>query len=372
VFLQSLPICLVYNEDLTLSPRLIRRKLLGWFRKEKRQLPWRGTGDPYRIWVSEVMLQQTTVAAVRGRYERFLWRFPNLQTLARAREESVLAAWSGLGYYARARNLWRAARQIAREHGGRLPRDPAQLRKLPGFGDYMVPAVASLAFGARLPAADANVTRVISRLFAIGGVSGSPRHRHAVRARVAELLPRRRPGDFTAALMDLGQTVCTARRPACRQCPVTAECLAFRRGQPGRYPRCRAKPKSKRVYVAAAYTQSGGRVLLARRAGTWLRGLWEFPSAEGISRSDALRHLSGKIGKQLGLAIDPSCVIARARHSIVNRRLSIEAFRARPAPSAKRPAPNSQCRWFRPEELTRAAIPTLTRKIALAAGFLTP
>ena len=351
---------------------LIRGKLLAWFRKEKRQLPWRVTRDPYRIWVSEVMLQQTTVAAVRKRYEGFLRRFPDIQTLARAREESVLAAWSGLGYYARARNLWRAARLILKRHDGRIPSDHSLLRQLPGFGDYTSAAVASLAYGARLPAADANVTRVVARLCAIGGVAGSARHRNTVRARVEALLPRRRPGAFTAALRDLGQTVCTPRRPACGQCPVATECQAFRRGNPERYPRRAARPKSKRVYLAAACAESGGRVLLARRDGTWLRGLWEFPSTEGISRSDALRHLSGKIGKQLGLAIDPSCVIARARHSVVNRRLSIEAFRARPAPSAKRLAPNSQCRWFRPEELTRAAIPTLTRKIALAAGFLTP
>ncbi|HWZ85841.1 MAG TPA: A/G-specific adenine glycosylase, partial [Thermoanaerobaculia bacterium] len=151
---------------------LVRSNLLAWFRRERRRLPWRGTRDPYRIWVSEVMLQQTTVEAVRGRYEAFLRRFPDLPALARAGEPAVLAAWSGLGYYARARNLRRAARDVMARHGGRLPRDLAALRSLPGFGDYTAAAVASLAFGARAPAADANVTRVLSRLYAIRGTAG--------------------------------------------------------------------------------------------------------------------------------------------------------------------------------------------------------
>ena len=196
-------------------PRSIRDKLLAWFDGEKRQLPWRGTRDPYRIWISEVMLQQTTVGAVRGRYEAFLARFPDLATLARAREQSVLAAWSGLGYYARARNLHRSARLIVRLHAGRVPRDLDALRALPGFGRYMAAAVASLAFGRRIVAADANVTRVLSRLFAIGGTAGTRRHAAAVEKHAGALLIPDRPGEVTAALMDLGQLICTARRPDC-------------------------------------------------------------------------------------------------------------------------------------------------------------
>ena len=166
------------------------------------------------------MLQQTTVEAVRRRYDAFLARFPSLPSLARAREDSVLAAWSGLGYYARARNLRRAAREILRRHGGDFPRDPRVLRGLPGFGEYTAAAVASLAFGVRAPAADANVTRVLSRLFALDGLAGSPPHRSRVLAEVERLLAQGRPGDLTAALMDLGQIVCTPRRPACPRCPV--------------------------------------------------------------------------------------------------------------------------------------------------------
>ncbi|MGH9369852.1 MAG: A/G-specific adenine glycosylase, partial [Thermoanaerobaculia bacterium] len=233
----------------------LRRRLLAWYGREKRRLPWRGTRDPYRIWVSEVMLQQTTVEAVRRRYHRFLARFPDLPSLARAREDSVLAAWSGLGYYARAKNLRRAAREILERHGGIFPRDPRTLGRLPGLGEYTAAAVASLAFGERLPAADANVTRVVSRLAAIPGTAGSRRNREAVLAFVGRLLPRRRPGDLTSALMDLGQGVCTPRRPACLRCPLASVCEARRRGDPEAYPRRRPTPAPVRMALAAVLVE---------------------------------------------------------------------------------------------------------------------
>ncbi len=347
----------------------IRKKLLAWYRKEKRRLPWRGTSDPYRIWVSEVMLQQTTVEAVRRRYERFLKRFPSLVKLARAREESVLAAWSGLGYYARARNLWRAAREIERHSGGRIPADPAVLRGLPGFGEYTAAAVASLAFGARIPAADANVTRVISRLFAIGGVAGQPRHRAAVLERVEALLPALRPGDLTAALMDLGQLFCTPRRPDCPRCPLRAPCEARRLTRPEDFPQRLAKARPTRTPVAALYAHQAGRALLVRRNASLLSGLWEFPSAEATTRARARRLLAKKI-RPLGFGlVSPRC--AKVFHTVVKRRLEVEIYPARAVPHAARRLPTSvEARWFRPKELSRAAIPTLTRKVAQACGFL--
>ncbi|MDQ5873621.1 MAG: A/G-specific adenine glycosylase, partial [Acidobacteriota bacterium] len=221
--------------------RSLTSKLLAWFHREDRQLPWRGTSDPYRVWVSEVMLQQTTVGAVRKRYAAFVARFPDVATLARAGEESVLAAWSGLGYYARARNLRRAAKRIFREHGGVIPRDPRVLRTLPGFGEYMSAAVASLAFGERLPAAEANVERVLSRVFALPGTAGSRELRERVLARAEALLPAERPGDLTAALMDLGQTICLPRRPICGICPIARDCAARESGDPEAWPRRRPK-----------------------------------------------------------------------------------------------------------------------------------
>ncbi len=356
----------------TLNSQFLRKRLLAWFRRERRWLPWRGERDPYRIWVSEVMLQQTTVAAVLPRYEAFLRRFPDLAALSRAREESVLAAWSGLGYYARARHLHQAAREIARRHGGRLPRDAAALRRLSGFGEYMAAAVASLAYGAREPAADANVTRVLSRVFALEAPSGSRRLVEAVRLQARRLLPRRRPGDGTAALMDLGQLLCTPRRPNCSACPLAAGCRARRRKNAQSYPRRRARPPVARVAVAAACARRGGRALLVRRDAALLRGLWQFPFAEAVSAAAARRRLERAVAA-LGLRLDGDAAPGAASHTIVRRRLRIAVYPAVPAgrANAELRGPSS-IRWFTPAGLASAAVPTLTRKIAAAAGFLDP
>jgi A/G-specific adenine glycosylase len=313
------------------------------------------------------MLQQTTVGAVRGRYETFLARFPDLKTLARARQQSVLAAWSGLGYYARARNLHRAAREILREHSGRLPRDPKLLRSLPGFGEYTAAAVASLAFGRCVPAADTNVTRVLSRLFVIPGTSGTTRHREEVRRHADALLDPRRPGDGTAALMDLGQLVCTPRQPDCPACPLSDDCGAFAQGSPERYPRRPPRPAVERVFVAAACAAKGGRTLLVQRSGSLLRGLWQFPASEARTPQAALRALRREL-RALDLRLDLRERPVVTRHTIVHRKLAISVYRAVAAASAGADA--SSARWFTPEQLRRAAIPTLTRKIGVASGFL--
>lgn len=352
------------------SPR-IRRKLLDWFAGEKRQLPWRGTKDPYRLWVSEVMLQQTTVAAVRSRYASFLERFPNVETLARAREETVVAAWSGLGYYSRARLLRRAARAVVSEHGGKLPRDPALLRALPGFGDYTAAAVASLAYGVRVPAADANVTRVLSRVHAMAGPPSGPAYRARVLAAAEALLPPRRPGDATAALMDLGQAICLPRRPRCSVCPLAGECAAFRAGNPERYPGRAALPPVQRIHLAAADARQGARTLLLRRPeGGWLPRMWEFPCGEGETRSSARKRLAAVL-KSHGLCLQESGPVGRATHTIVRRRLEIEVFRAFPASARDPKAQRPSGRWFSARGLGRAAVSTLTRKIGRASGFLT-
>ncbi len=351
-------------------------KLLAWYDREKRVLPWRGTRDAYRIWVSEVMLQQTTVQAVAPRYDAFLARFPTVASLARAREESVLAEWSGLGYYARARNLHRAARTIVREHGGRLPRSAESLRSLPGFGEYTAAAVASLAFGESVPAAEANVTRVLSRVYAIPGVAGGRIHENEVRRRAAEWQRDEaaagaagRPGDLLAALMDLGQLVCRPRNPHCGACPIAEECAARRLGVPGRYPRRRAKPAAIRVYVAAAVAVRDGRALLVRRPDRLLSGLWQFPSAEGRSRA-AARAALGRTLAAIGLRPVGSTAPSSTRHMIMNRDLRIAVYPAVAGPDPGSRTRDAGAKWLTPRQLGRAAIPTLTRKIALASGFL--
>jgi A/G-specific adenine glycosylase len=351
--------------------RSLRRRLLTWYRREKRVLPWRGTRDPYQIWVSEVMLQQTTVAAVRDRYAAFLRRFPDVFSLARAKEETVLAAWSGLGYYARARNLHRAARRIVREHGGRIPQEPERLASLPGFGSYMAAAVPCLAYGVRVPAAEANVTRVLSRLFLLRGRPEERRHRDAVLARAETLLPHRRPGELLAAWMDLGQILCTPRRPRCPECPLERFCLARRRGDPEGHPQKRARPRIQRLHLAAAVLTRGDRALLVRRKSSWLAGLWEFPTREGRSPGEALRRLKDAL-RCLGLRLEDAKPVAQTRHTIVRRQLVIEVYRVSPSPRrfSGLASQDLGLRWIRPQQFSQAAIPTLTRKVASAAGLL--
>jgi A/G-specific adenine glycosylase len=312
------------------------------------------------------MLQQTTVSAVRNRYEKFLRRFPDVESLARASEEDVLAAWSGLGYYARARNLRRAAQVIVADHDGAIPGAPSELERLPGFGRYMAAAVASLAFGVRVAAAEANVERVLSRIFALRGLAGSADLRSRVLARADELLPEHRPGDVTAALMDLGQTICTPRRPSCPVCPFAPRCRARRRGDPERFPRRRPKPLPVSLSLAAAVAESRGRVLLVRRRSSWLDGLWEFPSAEAMTARAARRRLARRL-RELGLELDSAGPIGRARHAVVNRRIDISIFTARRRNGDGGPS-RVAARWFFRRELVDAAVPTLTRKIA-AAGL---
>lgn len=315
------------------------------------------------------MLQQTTVATVRARYARFLERFPDLPALARGSEERVLAAWSGLGYYARARNLRLAAREVIRRHGGNLPRDPAALRALPGFGEYMASAVAALAWGVPAPAADANVTRVVSRLYAIRGEAGTRAHAAAVRERVASLFAAGRPGDVLAAVMDLGQLVCLPRRPACAACPVSRACVARRLGATDRFPTKRARPALRCRHVAAAWTTRRGAAMLVRGSDALLRGLWQFPAAEGRSAAEAAARLARRV-EGLGLVLSPGPPIGSTRHTMVHRRLEIRLYPAEPSKPGSVAAIPGSVRWFTRARLAEAAIPTLTRRIASAAGFL--
>ena len=256
--------------------------LLAWYDAHARDLPWRmkaGTPDPYRVWLSEVMLQQTTVAAVRPRFEAWVARWPTVEVLAAADDADVMGAWAGLGYYARARNLVKAARAVAARGG--FPRTEAELRKLPGLGDYTAAAVAAIAFGERAVVVDANVERVVARVCAIG--TPLPGARPAIRAAAGEITPPARSGDFAQAVMDLGATICTPRRPRCLLCPVRALCRAFAAGEPERLPvKAAKKPKPQRYgtifwlrrdAIAGHLDESGGdEVLLVRRPDTGLLG----------------------------------------------------------------------------------------------------
>jgi A/G-specific adenine glycosylase len=248
--------------------------LLRWYVVDKRQLPWRAREgeepDPYRVWLSEVMLQQTTVAHARPYFEAFAARWPTIAALAAAGEADIMAAWAGLGYYARARNLVACARRVAGELGGRFPDSEAELLKLPGIGRYTAAAIAAIAFGRRAVAVDANVERVVSRLFAVK--AALPGARERLYRLAGSITPAEHAGDFTQAMMDLGQTICTPRAPDCPRCPLAFLCEARREGRPELYPVKAAKAARPRREGTAYWLEHDGHVLLVRRPARGLLG----------------------------------------------------------------------------------------------------
>jgi A/G-specific adenine glycosylase len=257
-----------------ISPSGIAAGLLGWYDAHRRDLPWRAqpgeTPDPYRVWLSEVMLQQTTVATVRPRFEAWVARWPDFASLAAADEADVMAAWAGLGYYARARNLVAAAKAVVADHGGDFPRTEAELRTLPGLGAYTAAAVAAIAFGERAVVIDANVERVVARLFAIR--EPFPKARTAIRAAADTIVPDTRAGDFAQALMDLGSAICTARNPRCLLCPLRGECQGFAAGDPETMPVKPTKKPRPHRHGTLFWLERDKEVLLVRRPTKGLLG----------------------------------------------------------------------------------------------------
>jgi A/G-specific adenine glycosylase len=333
----------------------IRRNLLRWYENSHRDLPWRRVRDPYAIWIAETMLQQTQVTTVVPYYERFLKSFPTVAALDRAPLRRVLALWSGLGYYRRAENLKKCARVLAVKHEGRLPDNYEKLRALPGVGAYTAGALMSIAFGRRYPAVDANVRRVVSRVLQIQG-----------EARIAEtaerLVPRRRPGDFNQALMELGETICTPRTPRCAACPLARCCRAGTNATVAVTMTPNRTKILRNITWPLAVIRLNGKILLRRRSRRGiLAGLWEFPGAEvGACESvDAVleAHLA-----PLQWQLPHRWRIDEIRHSITDRKITapIYLFELGPAPALR--LPDRFWRWFCPKSLHRQPVSSMTLK----------
>jgi A/G-specific adenine glycosylase len=302
------------------SVTLLRRALLAFYRKHARDLPWRRTRDPYAIWVSEVMLQQTQVQTAVPRFADFLRQFPTISALATTDERAVCEAWAGLGYYRRARNLHKAARIIVAELDGTFPTREEELRKLPGVGAYTAAAIASIAFAAKYAAVDGNLVRVLARVFALPGRADDPALVRAVRAQAQILVDCERPGEINQALMDIGATLCRPSNPACHTCPLRRFCRGFREGDPTLYPGKKVRAVRKSLHIAFAWIENKGALLLEQRPldGLW-PGLWELPGAGGAR---AKRELEQRLGQGLGPPL------AKISHALTHRQVSASVYRA--------------------------------------------
>jgi A/G-specific adenine glycosylase len=340
-----------------------RKQLLQWYAGHRRNLPWRDTDDPYAIWVSEVMLQQTQVQTVIPYYQRFLDRFPDVKRLAAADLQEVLLMWEGMGYYARARNLHRAAKQVVTEYDGRLPATLKEIRKLPGVGEYIASAVLSIAFEQPHAVVDGNVKRVTARLFEIETPVNSTGAYRRFKAVADGILDCKQPGAFNQAVMELGALVCTPRRPTCRSCPVQAHCAAYRSEQVPAYPiRLKRKPVPEyRIAVGIVFKKD--RALIARRKPEGLLGgLWEFPGGKIKTDEDPVMACVREIKEEVNLVIEVERQLTRVRHAYTHFRIVMDVFVCRLVSGRVKLTGPVDYRWVRLGDLEQYPFPGANRK----------
>jgi len=304
-----------------------RKALINWYLANKRDLPWRHTNDPYRIWVSEVMLQQTQVATVVPYYHEFLQHFEDLKGLARANSQEVLKAWEGLGYYARARNLHRAASLVLKEHRGVVPGCWAAFRKLPGVGDYIAAAVLSIAFEQPYPVVDGNVKRVLARLLVLRDPVNKASSAQKFRETADQLLERKQPGTFNQAMMELGAVVCKPQQPLCGSCPVQKMCRAYQSAEVLNFPIKLKKEPTPHYRIAVGVVFKNGRVLITRRKPSGLLGgLWEFPGGKIHKGESPAAACIREIKEEVNLAIKVDSHLSRVKHAYTHFKIVMDVF----------------------------------------------
>ena len=336
-----------------------RRALLDWYGEKQRELPWRRTRDPYAVWVSEIMLQQTRVDQVRPYYDRFMDRFPTATHLGRAPLGDVLKAWEGMGYYARARNLHRAARRVVDEYEGQIPDDPVRISDLPGIGPYTAAAISSIAFGRDCPVVDGNVVRVLSRLFRLTDNPASSAARKRMDGLAGRLLARGRAGEFNQAMMELGATICTPRKPRCGACPVHPFCEARKTlPDPSVLPRKRPRPHRPHQHVAAGIVRRNDEVLIVRRpTDGLLGGLWEFPGGVVSKGVEGETFLAEELKATLGIGIRVDRAVATLRHAFTHFEMTLRGYSCSYLDGVARHRDGNECRWVRIKDLGRFAFP---------------
>lgn len=347
-----------------------RGALPDWFDGARRSMPWRETGpdgrrDPYRVWLAEVMLQQTRVDTAAPYFLRFVEAFPTVAALAAAPLDDVLKLWEGLGYYSRARNLHRAAQAVTAEHGGAVPSDPEAFRALPGVGPYTAAAVLSLAFDVPLAVLDGNVIRVLARAFALDADVKAGPTRRALQSVADQLLDADRPGRWNEAVMELGATICTPRSPACGRCPLRPVCVAAASGSPEQWPvSAKAKAVPHHTVVVGLVQDAAGRFLVQRRPeDAMLGGLWEFPGGKQEPDESLAETCRRELAEELGIEVAVGAEFARVPHAYSHFRITLHAFRCRLVHGTPRTDTGEPLRWVTAAELDGLAFPRANRRV---------
>ena len=343
----------------------IRRALLKWYRKEARDLPWRKTQDPYKVWVSEIMLQQTRVDQGIPYYHRFLEAFPTVEALATATDDAVMKRWEGLGYYTRARNLHKAARIVVEKYNGALPEKVELLRMLPGIGKYTAGAIASIAFGKRAPILDGNVKRIFSRIFNINASIDEPSTEKKMWAMAETLVPKKDPGDFNQAMMELGARLCSPKNPNCETCPVQSLCEAYSLGLQAQRPVRNPKKAVPHQEIVVAVLQRQGRYLIGKRPPKGLLGgLWEFPGGKVEPGETHQQALVRECKEELGIKVKIGGLIASVNHAYTHFRLTLNVYRCNTIkPNAEpKQKTHTELRWVTRDEFSDYAFPKANHK----------
>jgi A/G-specific adenine glycosylase len=350
----------------------LRRRLLAWYAAHKRDLPWRRSRDPYRVWISEIMLQQTQVATVSDYFDRFIRTFPDIVSLSAANEIDILRQWEGLGYYRRARQLHAAAKKVVEVFGGDIPSEIDKLQQLPGVGRYTAGAIASISFDRRAPILEANTIRLLSRLVAYRGNPHSQMGQRPLWQVAEDILPKQRVSEFNQALMELGSLVCTPNEPKCPSCPLLTVCAAFADGLQREIPRAKPRKNYTELREAAVIVRKNGTVLIRQCAADerWA-GLWDFPrfAVEADGPLFAGKEIAAKVASQTGIKCAPGGLLKTMKHGVTRYRITLDCYQATYVSGRVRATNNAPVRWLPVSKLSSLPLSTTGRKIANSIGL---
>jgi A/G-specific adenine glycosylase len=340
-------------------------KLVRWFERENRPMPWRSDPSPYKVWISEVMLQQTQVATVIPYFDRFVKRFPSVRVLAESPLEDVLRLWEGLGYYSRARNLHAAARWVMASHGGVLPETSTELMAMPGVGLYTAAAIASIAFGEPVPVVDGNVLRVFARFWGIEEPVREAVVAEEIRRRLKPVIRHVNPSHFNQAMMEIGALICRPRNPKCEGCVLAGQCVALRTGRAGELPVMRAREAVPHYDMAAGVIWKKGKILVARRPEKgMLGGLWEFPGGRRRGKESLACTVARAVREEAGLVVKVGAPYLTLKHAYSHFSITLTAYRCEWVSGRAIPVRATELRWIGPEEVSSYPMPRANRKIA--------